>query len=68
MGRSDPQLKRLSTAALLNLLRHELRTGAAQWPLFDKRYMHAFGAALNRGGNRVSAAEHNEIVMFSISR
>ena len=45
-----------------------MRTGAAQRSFFDQRDLQALGAALNRGGNRVSAAEHNEIVMFIIHK
>jgi hypothetical protein len=43
-------------------------TGAAERSFFDQRDTQAFGAALNRGGNRVPAAEHNEIVMFGIHK
>src|SRR5580704_12231740 len=45
-----------------------MRTGAAQRSFFDQRDVHAFGTALNRGGNRVPAAEYNEIVMFGIHK
>jgi hypothetical protein len=51
-----------------NFERMHPRTGASQRSFFDKRYLHALGAALNRRGNRVPATEYNEIVVPSLHR
>src|ERR1700693_2490776 len=43
-----------------------MRTSAPKASFFDKGHLHPFGAAVNRGGNSIPAAEHNEIVVFGI--